>query len=166
VRPEIEPFVREPGRLDEAALLSIIRLQAERKRSLKIWTSSRILQQAGVDWQLPEFRTLLHRVDRMLRILVESGALVRRPQNQTSRNYRDAFACELPPLRIDPAWLTEAVLRLANGISEDRGFDRLPILADAMEETGCTDEGILGHCRGGEVHGRGCYVVDAILGMS
>jgi hypothetical protein len=39
----------------------------------------------------------------------------------------------------------------------------LPILADALEEAGCTDPEILGHCRGEEEHVRGCWVVDLIL---
>jgi hypothetical protein len=56
------------------------------------------------------------------------------------------------------------VWKLANSIYAERAFDRLPILADALEEAGCTDAEILGHCRGPGPHLRGCWVVDLLLG--
>jgi hypothetical protein len=37
------------------------------------------------------------------------------------------------------------------------------ILADALEEAGCTDSEILGHLRGLGPHTRGCFAVDLIL---
>jgi hypothetical protein len=46
-----------------------------------------------------------------------------------------------------PNWLTTDVRLLARGIAADRAFDRLPILADALEEAGCTDAAVLNHCR-------------------
>src|SRR5262245_61317634 len=42
------------------------------------------------------------------------------------------------------------VRRLASAIHEERAFERLPILADALEEAGCVDPNILEHCRGRE----------------
>jgi hypothetical protein len=53
---------------------------------------------------------------------------------------------------------------LAQGIYDERAFERLPILADALEDAGCTDAAILVHCRGPGPHVRGCWVVDLILG--
>lgn len=53
---------------------------------------------------------------------------------------------------------------LALAAYDDRAFDRLPILADALEESGCRHPDILSHCRSGEPHVRGCWVVDMILG--
>jgi hypothetical protein len=53
---------------------------------------------------------------------------------------------------------------LAQAIYDDRAFDRLPILADALEEAGCDTADILAHCRGPGPHVRGCWVVDLILG--
>jgi hypothetical protein len=41
---------------------------------------------------------------------------------------------------------------------------RLLILADALEETGYTDEQILTHLRGGGDHYRGCWVIELLLG--
>jgi hypothetical protein len=70
-------------------------------------------------------------------------------------------------LRLNPSWLgwhDGAIPKLAQAIYDDRAFDRLPILADALEEAGCTDTEVLAHCRGGGEHVRGCLVVDRILG--
>jgi hypothetical protein len=58
------------------------------------------------------------------------------------------------------------VLELARAVYDDRAFERLPILADALEESGCVDAGILAHCREDSVHARGCWVLDLILGKS
>ena len=63
----------------------------------------------------------------------------------------------------NPAWLTATVTNLASVIYTDRAFDRLPILADALEEAGCRDADVLEHCRKPGVHARGCWVVDRIL---
>jgi hypothetical protein len=71
------------------------------------------------------------------------------------------------PLRqpaVDPALRTTVVLALARGIYDDRAYDRMPILADALEEAGCDEDSILEHCRSNEHHVRGCWVVDLILG--
>jgi hypothetical protein len=46
---------------------------------------------------------------------------------------------------------------------DDRRFDEMPLLADALEEAGCTEEAILKHCREPGEHVRGCWVVDLIL---
>jgi hypothetical protein len=56
------------------------------------------------------------------------------------------------------------VRRLALGIYEDRAWDRAPILADALEDTGAVAGSILEHLRGPGPHARGCWVVDVILG--
>jgi hypothetical protein len=64
------------------------------------------------------------------------------------------------------AWNDECIVHLAKGIYEERAFDRLPILAGALEEAGCTDADILNHCRQPGEHVRGCWVVDLLLGKS
>jgi hypothetical protein len=61
-------------------------------------------------------------------------------------------------------WLTTLATKLANAIYDDHAFDRLPILADALEDAGCTDADILNHYRQPGPHARGCWVVDLLLG--
>jgi hypothetical protein len=81
---------------------------------------------------------------------------------------RDLFGNPFRPApAIDPAWLSwngGTVCQLAQAIYEERAFDRLPVLADALEDTGCTDQHILAHCRSGGEHVRGCWVIDLLLG--
>ncbi|MGH7169008.1 MAG: hypothetical protein ACRELG_01855 [Gemmataceae bacterium] len=70
---------------------------------------------------------------------------------------------------IEPSWLAwndGTVPKLARNVYERRAFDRLPILADALEEAGCTDADILNHCRQPGEHVRGCWVVDLLLNKS
>jgi hypothetical protein len=81
----------------------------------------------------------------------------------------DIFANPFRPVRLDPTWLTwhdGTVQKVAQAIYDERAFDRLPILADALEEAGCTNADILNHCRQPGDHVRGCWVVDMILGKS
>lgn len=71
------------------------------------------------------------------------------------------------PVALDPAWLTSDVLALAKGIYDDRAFDRIPILADALQDAGCACEDVLSHCRDAHAtHVRGCWVLDLLLGKS
>src|SRR5262245_8595042 len=61
-------------------------------------------------------------------------------------------------------WLTPEVRALADGIYAERGFVRMPLLADALEASGCTNTELIEHCRSGRQHARGCWVVDLLLG--
>lgn len=60
-------------------------------------------------------------------------------------------------------WNDSTIPKLAQAIYDDRAFDRMPILADALEEAGCHDPDILGHCRQPGAHVRGCWVIDLLL---
>ena len=78
---------------------------------------------------------------------------------------RDIFGNPFRPIVADANWLTSTVVSLARGIYEDRAFDRMPILADALQDAGCDSEDVLNHCRdANQVHVRGCWVVDLVLG--
>jgi hypothetical protein len=68
------------------------------------------------------------------------------------------------PVRAEPGWRTAPVVGIAESVYAERAFDRLPILADALEDAGCTDAEILTHCRAHSEHARGCWVVDMLLG--
>ncbi len=127
--------------------------------------------------------------------LAESEALeiVRKIEEGKSRSQDDAFEAEMKrdraaaktlarvlreivgnafkPPRIEPAWRTNTVVALAKGIHEDRAFDRMVLLADAILDADCDEEAILRHCRGTEIgvkeppqHFRGCWVIELILG--
>lgn len=79
---------------------------------------------------------------------------------------RCIFGNPFRPVALDPGWRTEAVVGLATGIYADRAFARLPVLADALEDAGCANADVLGHCRGPGPHARGCWVVDLLLGKT
>ena len=68
------------------------------------------------------------------------------------------------PVAFDPHWRTADVTALARGIYDDRAFDRLPLLADALMDAGCDHDDVLAHCRSDGPHVRGCWVVDFVLG--
>jgi hypothetical protein len=76
---------------------------------------------------------------------------------------RDLFGNPFRPAVFDPHWKTADVVGLAHGIYEERAFDRLPLLADALMDCGCADDRLIAHCREPGAHYRGCWVVDAVL---
>jgi hypothetical protein len=77
---------------------------------------------------------------------------------------RCLFVNPFRPVSFQPAWLTPTVAGLAGGIYDERAFDRLPILGDALQDAGCADAALLAHCRAEGPHARGCWVVDLVLG--
>jgi hypothetical protein len=77
---------------------------------------------------------------------------------------RDVFGNPYQAIAIDPGWRPPTVTALAQTVYDRRAFEHLPILADALEEAGCTDAAVLDHCRGPGPHVRGCWVVDLLLG--
>jgi hypothetical protein len=87
-------------------------------------------------------------------------------QATQAKMLRDIFGNPFRPVALSQAEQTPTAVALAQAIYDERAFDRLPILADALEDAGCTDAAILGHCRGPGPHVRGCWVVDLILGKS
>jgi hypothetical protein len=83
----------------------------------------------------------------------------------------DIFGSPFRPATISPAWRTPQVVALAQSAYDQRelpagalDLPRLAILADAVEEAGCTDAGLLAHLRGPGPHVRGCWAVDLLLG--
>lgn len=83
------------------------------------------------------------------------------PMRPTPEPYRSTMNIE-----IDPRWLSSTVLDLARTIYDERLFERMPILADALMDAGCDSEEIINHCRGTGPHVRGCWVVDLLLGKT
>src|SRR5262249_39741414 len=79
----------------------------------------------------------------------------------------DMFGNPFEDTFVEQSWLRwndGTVPRIAQGIYEERAFDRLPILHDALLDAGCDNERILAHCRATDGHVRGCWVIDLLLG--
>ena len=87
--------------------------------------------------------------------------------------FRRVFGNPFRPITISPAvlaWHDSTVFHLAQTAYDERSLPsgeldpaRLAVLADALEETGCTNASILGHLREPRPHVRGCWVVDLLL---
>jgi len=77
---------------------------------------------------------------------------------------RDIFGNPFRPLVFERRCRSADTLDLARGIYDEREFDRLPILADALQDAGCELEELLRHCRGPGPHLRGCWALDLVLG--
>lgn len=63
----------------------------------------------------------------------------------------------------NPFWRSETAVAIARGIVVESAFDRLPVLADALEEAGCDDELVLRHCRECPHHHSHCWVIADLL---
>lgn len=82
---------------------------------------------------------------------------------------RDIVGNPFRPHTLNPSlltWNNEAVVKLAKEMYDANAFKRMPLLGDLLEQGGCGDEEILGHCRGPGPHVKGCYVVDLLLGKA
>jgi hypothetical protein len=100
-----------------------------------------------------------------LRVVVATQRALGTAEGNTQADLvRCFFGNPFRPVAVDPTWLTPGVVELARTTYEDRAFDHLPVLADALEEAGCDNADILAHCRGPGPHARGCWVVDLLLG--
>jgi hypothetical protein len=88
---------------------------------------------------------------------------------------RCVFGNPFRPVAVPPAWQSwngGIIPKIAQAIYEERALPagtldagRLAILADALEEAGCTDTDLLGHCRHPGPHVRGCWAIDCLTGM-
>jgi hypothetical protein len=87
---------------------------------------------------------------------------------------RDIFGNLFRPLLpVSPAWLAWSnctIPRLAEAAYNERQYPagtldvaRLAVLADALEEAGCDDAGLVGHLRSEGPHVRGCWAIDLVL---
>jgi hypothetical protein len=90
------------------------------------------------------------------------------PADVVNAAFADVLRClfgnPFSPVPLNPAWLTSPVVDLARTMYDNRDFNALPILADALEDAGCDNAEMLAHCRGAGPHLRGCWVVDLVLG--
>ncbi len=92
------------------------------------------------------------------------------------RLLREIFGNPFRPACVAPAvrgWRDGTVVRLAQAAYEERHLpsghldgSRLCILADAVEEAGCADVGLLQHLRGAGPHVKGCWAIDVLAGKA
>jgi hypothetical protein len=77
----------------------------------------------------------------------------------------DMFGNPFRRVKLNLAWRTSDVILLAKGIYAERAFDRMPILADALQDAGCDSDDLLNHLRDtSATHVRGCWALDLVLG--
>jgi hypothetical protein len=103
-------------------------------------------------------------VARLVQRALEEGAC---PPADSWEVLEELFGNPFRPVTADPAWLAwegGAVRRLAQALYDERRFEDLPMLADALEAAGCRDAPLLDHCLGPAAHCRGCWALDLILG--
>jgi hypothetical protein len=96
-------------------------------------------------------------------LILEAAELEQVPgPNPMPALVNDIFGNRFREATFDPAWL-RSLQGLAQQVYENRDFARMPELAKALEEAGCTDANILNHGREETVHVSGCWVLDLIL---
>ncbi len=79
---------------------------------------------------------------------------------------RCIFGNPVNPSPLEPRWLQwndATIPKIAASIYDERRFEDMPILADALQDAGCHDTDILDHCRSDGPHARGCWVLDLLL---
>lgn len=118
-------------------------------------------------------------------VFAASSAVVPQPSKYSEADYsaelagdsrrqvglvHEVFGNPFRPGRLDAhvlAWGDGVVRRLAQAIYEDRTFQYVPVLGDALEDAGCSCDAILAHCHEhADEHVRGCWVLDLILGLA
>src|SRR5262249_44983281 len=143
------------------------------------WDARRWRQGAGADVELaeriadgqadPDELAAAHAADPLLSPVLQADAFAA-ASAVTRGPVEDAvaYACLLHevagnpfrPVAVEPAWLSwggGTVGGLARVAHDERRFGLLPVLADALEDAGCADRALLGHCRSGLRHVRGCW---------
>jgi hypothetical protein len=153
--------------LGEVFSTAVARLPRQYKDYTARRVASVVSQVVGdPDPELPDRRIAVH--DLVAEALEDLGTIWASASKERLRQahiVREIVGNPFRSAAFNPAWRTSDVLLLAQGIYEVRAFDRMPILADALQDAGCTNEDILDHCRDASAtHARGCWVVDLVLG--
>lgn len=120
------------------------------------------------------FERISARLHRLLFAMLESlpnstrfeelGVFWQPDDRDSCKYFRDIFGNPFRSITIDPRWQVSTVIDLSRTIYDERRWDRIPILADALMDAGCDSEEIINHCRRAGEHVRGCWAVDKLLG--
>lgn len=103
---------------------------------------------------------------------IQQVAALKSPKEEEAERIRQCeclrclFGNPFRPVKLNRHWLSATVLDLARTVYDERVFERMPILADALMDAGCDSKEILQHCHGPVPHVRGCWVVDLFLGKT
>jgi hypothetical protein len=150
---ELAAFANRPYSPDRPALNQALQAVVTPENALELWRAQDIESR---DWPTEYANKLLAcwHIDEMM----HEADLVRCIFGNPFRH--------VTPL--DPRWLRfDGVDRtVAETLYADHAFDRLSLLADALEDGGCTDAELLGHLRSPGPHVRGCGAVDLVLGKN
>jgi hypothetical protein len=94
----------------------------------------------------------------------ESGQVhAQRINRELCETFRELFGNPFRPVELGNLLVHQELRQLAQGIYQQNHFQALPILADALEEAGCTGTELLTHLRLGKRHARGCWALDMVL---
>jgi hypothetical protein len=153
-------IIHEMARLKQESLTEINRIQDLKYRGIGNSTDTIQLieeREKQLEPQLEELRTKLrYEIERL-----QENERFRLINFQASL-LRCIFGNPTRPIVIDRAWQTSTVLGIARGIRLDAAYDRMPILADALQDAGCEDRFILNHARHEAAHCRGCCLLEGI----
>jgi hypothetical protein len=122
------------------------------------WAASRSLHRSWINVSTYTWQQVRDAV-----FLTAGAVAAKNEATEMASLMRCIFGNPFKPVTIDPAWVTANVVALAQTIYDQRSFEVLPILGDALEDAGCDNADILEHCRSGGEHVRGCWVVDLVL---
>lgn len=100
---------------------------------------------------------------RRIRAVAARDAARNREASEQCEIIREVFGNPDHAATFEVRWATPSVVRLAQAIYEGQCFDQLLVLADALDEAGCTDRVALDHLRSPGPHLRGCWPVDLVL---
>jgi hypothetical protein len=173
------------GHATDAELNTAVALPFPAGRSDRDYRAAAASAARELVWQIPDVEFRSHFAERAARSSCDAvawsavrdpqkrggsarGRAVRRTAEAREQTHliRDIFGPKpLKPLTLNPACRTDTAVSLARGMYDSREFGAMPILADALQDAGCEDEQVLTHCRDAhQVHVRGCWVCDLVLG--
>jgi hypothetical protein len=164
--------VRDAAHIVAAALHAGV-LQADDPRS-RAWTEARAYAANAACGTLstPKYvGCLAAAVSRAVKRWAQTRGLPPRPTAKKERAnqcdvLRDLLGNPFQEVVIDASWLAwhgGLIASMATMMYQERVFDQMPFLGDALEEAGCTNATILNHCRQPANHARGCHVIDLLL---
>ncbi len=163
VREVVEVVERyADGRVNAQLLRAARRIAQDAERATRpVWTPGGyppgawdVTSTIGLAVAATEIHTQLHLMN------VRDGSPVKDAEQLTL--LRDIFENPFRPIALAGAWFTPTVVTLARVIRTQRAFDLMPVLGDALQDTGCDRADILGHCYEVGSHAVGCWLVDRL----